>query len=448
MFESIKQRMADAIHTLKGYGKINELNIAAVSKEIRKALVQADVNYKLAKTITDEIQKEAIGQKVITSLTPQQLYTKIVYDKIVALMKSDNTDISFAKNPNLIMMVGLQGSGKTTFTCKLGKYLKENKNKKVLLVACDVYRPAAIEQLVTLSEKANLTVYHEDDTKDVVKIISNALEFAEHNHISNIIIDTAGRQSVDQNMMNELKIINETFDLNEILLVLDSMIGQTAVDTAKTFTETVPVTGVVLTKLDGDANGGVALSIRSVIDKPIKFIGIGEKLEDIDVFHADRIAQRILGMGDVISFVEKAQQVYTKEQNEEIKRRIKNKEFSYNDVIKQFDMIQKIGGFKNIVDMLPLPTNSETKLQDGEIFIKKFKYIVDSMTPKEREDNIKLDISRRSRIARGSGTTLNDVDKVVKYYETIKKSLQQLRSGKMRMALDMLKKQDGFKNKK
>ena len=446
MFESIKQRMADAIHTLKGYGKINELNIAAVSKEIRRALVQADVNYKLAKTITDEIQKEAIGQKVITSLTPQQLYTKIVYDKIVALMKSENSEISLSKNPNLIMMVGLQGSGKTTFSCKLAKFLKEKKDKNVLLVACDVYRPAAIDQLVTLGESANLTVYHEDDNKDIIKIISNALVFAEKNHINNIIIDTAGRQSIDTKMMEELKEINETFDLNEILLVLDSMIGQTAVETAKIFNDTVPMTGVVLTKLDGDANGGVALSIRSVIDVPIKFIGLGEKLDDLDVFHADRIAQRILGMGDVISFVEKAQQVYTKEQNEEIKRKIKNKEFSYVDIIKQFDMIQKIGGFKNVVDMLPLPVgNFESKFQDGEQFIKKFRYIVDSMTPEEREDDIKLTITRRSRIAKGSGTSVNDVDKVVKYYETMKKSLQQLRSGKMKTMLEMLKKQNGNK---
>ena len=446
MFESIKQRMADAIHTLKGYGKINELNIAAVSKEIRRALVQADVNYKLAKTITDEIQKEAIGQKVITSLTPQQLYTKIVYDKIVALMKSENSEISLSKNPNLIMMVGLQGSGKTTFSCKLAKFLKEKKDKNVLLVACDVYRPAAIDQLVTLGESANLTVYHEDDNKDVIKIISNALVFAEKNHINNIIIDTAGRQSIDTKMMEELKEINETFDLNEILLVLDSMIGQTAVETAKIFNDTVPMTGVILTKLDGDANGGVALSIRSVIDVPIKFIGLGEKLDDLDVFHADRIAQRILGMGDVISFVEKAQQVYTKEQNEEIKRKIKNKEFSYVDIIKQFDMIQKIGGFKNVVDMLPLPVgNFEAKFQDGEQFIKKFRYIVDSMTPAEREDDIKLTITRRSRIAKGSGTSINDVDQVVKYYETMKKSLQQLRSGKMKTMLEMLKKQNGNK---
>lgn len=446
MFESIKQRMADAIHTLKGYGKINELNIAAVSKEIRRALVQADVNYKLAKTITDEIQKEAIGQKVITSLTPQQLYTKIVYDKIVALMKSENSEISLSKNPNLIMMVGLQGSGKTTFSCKLAKFLKEKKDKNVLLVACDVYRPAAIDQLVTLGESANLTVYHEDDNKDVIKIISNALIFAEKNHINNIIIDTAGRQSIDTKMMEELKEINETFDLNEILLVLDSMIGQTAVETAKIFNDTVPMTGVVLTKLDGDANGGVALSIRSVIDVPIKFIGLGEKLDDLDVFHADRIAQRILGMGDVISFVEKAQQVYTKEQNEEIKRKIKNKEFSYVDIIKQFDMIQKIGGFKNVVDMLPLPVgNFESKFQDGEKFIKKFRYIVDSMTPEERENDIKLTITRRSRIAKGSGTSINDVDQVVKYYETMKKSLQQLRSGKMKTMLEMLKKQNGNK---
>lgn len=446
MFESIKQRMADAIHTLKGYGKINELNIAAVSKEIRRALVQADVNYKLAKTITDEIQKEAIGQKVITSLTPQQLYTKIVYDKIVALMKSENSEISLSKNPNLIMMVGLQGSGKTTFSCKLAKFLKEKKDKNVLLVACDVYRPAAIDQLVTLGESANLTVYHEDDNKDIIKIISNALVFAEKNHINNIIIDTAGRQSIDTKMMEELKEINETFDLNEILLVLDSMIGQTAVETAKIFNDTVPMTGVVLTKLDGDANGGVALSIRSVIDVPIKFIGLGEKLDDLDVFHADRIAQRILGMGDVISFVEKAQQVYTKEQNEEIKRKIKNKEFSYVDIIKQFDMIQKIGGFKNVVDMLPLPVgNFESKFQDGEKFIKKFRYIVDSMTPEEREDDVKLTITRRSRIAKGSGTSINDVDQVVKYYETMKKSLQQLRSGKMKTMLEMLKKQNGNK---
>ena len=446
MFESIKQRMADAIHTLKGYGKINELNIAAVSKEIRRALVQADVNYKLAKTITDDIQKEAIGQKVITSLTPQQLYTKIVYDKIVALMKSENSEISLSKNPNLIMMVGLQGSGKTTFSCKLAKFLKEKKDKNVLLVACDVYRPAAIDQLVTLGESANLTVYHEDDNKDIIKIISNALVFAEKNHINNIIIDTAGRQSIDTKMMEELKEINETFDLNEILLVLDSMIGQTAVETAKIFNDTVPMTGVVLTKLDGDANGGVALSIRSVIDVPIKFIGLGEKLDDLDVFHADRIAQRILGMGDVISFVEKAQQVYTKEQNEEIKRKIKNKEFSYVDIIKQFDMIQKIGGFKNVVDMLPLPVgNFESKFQDGEKFIKKFRYIVDSMTPEEREDDVKLTITRRSRIAKGSGTSINDVDQVVKYYETMKKSLQQLRSGKMKTMLEMLKKQNGNK---
>ncbi len=442
MFESIKQRMADAIHTLKGYGKINELNIAAVSKEIRRALVQADVNYKLAKTITDEIQKEAIGQKVITSLTPQQLYTKIVYDKIVSLMQSENSEISLSKNPNLIMMVGLQGSGKTTFSCKLAKFLKEKKDKNVLLVACDVYRPAAIDQLVTLGESANLTVYHEDDSKDVIKIISNALVFAEKNHINNIIIDTAGRQSIDTKMMEELKEINETFDLNEILLVLDSMIGQTAVETAKTFNDTVPMTGVVLTKLDGDANGGVALSIRSVIDVPIKFIGLGEKLDDLDVFHADRIAQRILGMGDVISFVEKAQQVYTKEQNEEIKRKIKNKEFSYADIVKQFDMIKKIGGFKSVVDMLPLPVNDESKLHDGEQFINKFRYIVDSMTPTEREDDIKLTITRRSRIAKGSGTSISDVDKVVKYYETMKKSLQQLRSGKMKTVLNMLKKQN------
>ena len=323
---------------------------------------------------------------------------------------------------------------------------KEKKDKNVLLVACDVYRPAAIDQLVTLGESANLTVYHEDDNKDVIKIISNALVFAEKNHINNIIIDTAGRQSIDTKMMEELKEINETFDLNEILLVLDSMIGQTAVETAKIFNDTVPMTGVVLTKLDGDANGGVALSIRSVIDVPIKFIGLGEKLDDLDVFHADRIAQRILGMGDVISFVEKAQQVYTKEQNEEIKRKIKNKEFSYVDIIKQFDMIQKIGGFKNVVDMLPLPVgNFEAKFQDGEQFIKKFRYIVDSMTPAEREDDIKLTITRRSRIAKGSGTSINDVDQVVKYYETMKKSLQQLRSGKMKTMLEMLKKQNGNK---
>ena len=421
-------------------------------EELENILIMSDVGVNMVMKIVDEIKKEVR----LENITDPNLINDIIIDKMFVIYANDSfmtTDINY--NPNgltVILMVGVNGAGKTTTIAKLAHKMINEEHKTVMVAAGDTFRAGAIDQLAVWAERLGVDIVKGREGGDPSAVVFDAIKQAKEKNVDVLICDTAGRLQNKVNLMNELEKTNRVISreipegAHETLLVIDATTGQNGVSQAVEFSKITNITGIVLTKMDGTAKGGIVLSIKDQLNIPVKFIGLGEKLDDLDVFHADRIAQRILGMGDVISFVEKAQQVYTKEQNEEIKRKIKNKEFSYVDIIKQFDMIQKIGGFKNVVDMLPLPVgNFEAKFQDGEQFIKKFRYIVDSMTPAEREDDIKLTITRRSRIAKGSGTSINDVDQVVKFFETMKKSLQQLRSGKMKTMLEMLKKQNGNK---
>lgn len=431
MFESLSERIDSALKVIKGKNRITEINVAEAIKDIRRALVDADVNYKIAKEITDRIKEEALGQKVLIAVEPGQLMVKIVQDELARLMGGQKTDILLSGNPAIILMAGLQGSGKTTFSGKLANYLKNKQNKNVLLVACDIYRPAAIEQLKTLGEQIGVSVYAEPENKNAIEIAQNAIKFAKENNKQVVIVDTAGRLAVDEEMMQEIEQVKKALNPAEILFVVDAMTGQDAVNTAKTFNDRLNFSGVVLTKLDGDTRGGAALSIRAVVEKPIKFVGTGEKMDALDVFYPERMAGRILGMGDVVSLVEKAQQVFDEKESERINKQLRQNQFNYDDFLSQIQQIKKMGDFKDVVAMIPGASKmlKDTDIDDGAF--KNTEAIIFSMTPKERQNPNLLSGghssgSRRKRIASGSGTSIQEVNMLVKQFEEMRKLIKKV----------------------
>lgn len=438
MFSSLTDNLSHALKHLKGQGKINELNVASTIKEIRRALVRADVNYKVAKEVTDTIKQKALGRDVLIAVSPGQLLTKIVSEELAELMGGEMQPISLQGNPAIILIAGLQGSGKTTFSGKLAAKLKKE-GKEVLLVACDVYRPAAIEQLKVVAEGIGVEVYSEPESKDVQSIAQNALQYAKQHNKKVVIVDTAGRLAVDEAMMNEVVDLKDSLNPSETLFVVDSMTGQDAVNTAKTFNERINFDGVVLTKLDGDTRGGAALSIRTVVDKPIKFISTGEKMMDLDVFHPDRMADRILGMGDVISVVERAQQVFDEKEARRLSKKIHKNKFDFNDFLSQIEQIEKMGNIKDIVGMLP-GINKLVKDQeiDENMFLP-YKVIICSMTPHERTHPDAIDKSRKVRIAAGSGKTLQEVNNMIKQFETLRKTIRKVHKGGLKGMMNMTK---------
>ena len=431
MFESLSERLERSFKILKGEGRITEVNVAETLKDVRKALLNADVNYKVAKTFTDTVKNKAIGQNVLTSIHPSQLMIKIVHDELTTLMGGETAEINYEGHPAVILMSGLQGSGKTTFSSKLANYLKKKKNRNPLLAACDVYRPAAIDQLKVLGEQIGVPVYSEPENKNPVQIAENAIKEAKKEGYNLVIIDTAGRLAVDEAMMQEIAAIKEAINPAEILFVVDSMTGQDAVNTAKEFNDRLDFTGVVLTKLDGDTRGGAALSIRTVVNKPIKFIGTGEKMEAIDLFHPNRMADRILGMGDVVSLVERAQEQFDEEQAKKLQRKLARNQFDFNDFLSQIEQIKKMGNIKDLMAMIPGMGKAIKDIDIDDNAFKSVEAIIHSMTPKERENPDIINQSRRERIARGSGTTLQEVNRLMKQFEQIRKAMKTVAGGKM-----------------
>ena len=431
MFENLSERLERSFKILKGEGRITEVNVAETLKDVRKALLDADVNYKVAKTFTDTVKNKAIGQNVLTSIHPSQLMIKIVHDELTTLMGGETADINYEGHPAVILMSGLQGSGKTTFSAKLANYLKKKKNRAPLLAACDVYRPAAIDQLKVLGEQIGVPVYCETENKNPIEIAQNAIKEAKQKGYNLVIIDTAGRLAVDEAMMQEISAIKEAINPNETLFVVDSMTGQDAVNTAKEFNDRLDFTGVILTKLDGDTRGGAALSIRSVVDKPIKFIGTGEKMEAIDLFHPNRMADRILGMGDVVSLVERAQEQFDEEAAKKLQRKMARNQFDFNDFLAQIEQIKKMGNIKDLMAMIPGIGKAVKDMDIDDNAFKNVEAIIHSMTPKERENPDIINASRRERIARGSGTTLQEVNRLMKQFEQIRKTMKTVAGGKM-----------------
>ncbi len=425
MFDNLSSKLDKAFQTLKGHGQITEINIATTVKEIRRALVDADVNYKVAKEVTDKIKEEALGQNVLTSITPGQLMTKIVNDELANMMGGTKADINITGSPAIILIAGLQGSGKTTFTGKLANRLKST-GRQVLVAACDVYRPAAIDQLKVLGEQVGVEVYAEIENKNPVDIAKNAIKFARENGKNIVIIDTAGRLAVDEAMMLEIENVKKAISPSETLFVVDAMTGQDAVNTAKTFNERINFDGVVLTKLDGDTRGGAALSIRNVVDKPIKFISTGEKMEALDVFHPDRMAQRILGMGDVVSLVEKAQNAFDEEESRRLNKKIRKNQFDFNDFLSQLEQIKKMGNIKDLVGMIPGMGKMMKGVDVDDNAFVPIEAIIRSMSPKERENPDIIDGSRRKRIATGSGTDIQQVNNLMKQFDQMRKMMKQM----------------------
>ena len=435
MFESLSERLERSFKILKGEGKITEINVAETLKDVRKALLDADVNYKIAKSFTDTVKDKAIGQNVLTALKPQQLMVKIVHDELAMLMGGQSVDVNLKGNPAVILMSGLQGSGKTTFSGKLANLLKTKRSKNPLLVACDVYRPAAIEQLKVLGEQLGVPVYSDLESKNPVAIAEAAIKYAKQHGNDVVIVDTAGRLAVDEMMMNEIAAIKKAIQPQEILFVVDSMTGQDAVNTAKEFNDRLDFDGVILTKLDGDTRGGAALSIRSVVNKPIKFVGTGEKMEALDVFYPERMADRILGMGDIVSLVERAQEQYDEEEARRLQKKIAKNQFDFNDFLSQIAQIKKMGNIKDLAAMIP---GMGKALKDVEIDDNAFKgieAIIHSMTPKERENPSILNGSRKNRIAKGSGTTIVEVNRLLKQFDQTSKMMRMatMQQGKLKM---------------
>jgi signal recognition particle subunit SRP54 len=424
MFESLGERLERSFKILKGEGKITEINVAETLKDVRRALLDADVNYMVAKGFTDRVKAKALGQQVLTSVQPSQLMVKIVHDELAELMGGTSVDINLAGQPAVILMSGLQGSGKTTFSGKLANMLKDKKKKKPLLVACDVYRPAAIEQLKVLAEQISVDVYTEEGNKNPVQIAQNAILQAKSNGNDVVIVDTAGRLAVDEEMMNEISAVKEAINPNEILFVVDSMTGQDAVNTAKEFNDRLDFDGVVLTKLDGDTRGGAALSIRSVVNKPIKFVGTGEKMEAIDIFHPQRMADRILGMGDIVSLVERAQEQFNEKEAKKLQRKIVNNQFDFNDFLSQIQQIKKMGNLKDLAAMIPGVGKALKDVEIDDNAFKGIEAIIYSMTPEERSNPALLDGSRRNRIAKGSGTSVQEVNRLLKQFEETRKMMK------------------------
>lgn len=438
MFENLSNSITRAIQNLRGHGKITEINVASTVKEIRQALIQADVNYKIAKQITDEIKSQALGKNVLTSVSPGQLFTKVVSDELVKIMGSEKASINLTGHPAIILMAGLQGSGKTTFSAKLASYLK-NQHKSVLLVACDVYRPAATEQLQILAQQMGIEAFVKAGSTNVLQIAQEAIEHAKQTNKQVVIIDTAGRQTVDRTMMQEIKSLQNAIQPSETLFVVDAMTGQDAVTTAQAFHEQLNLDGIVLTKLDGDTRGGAALSIRAVVDRPIKFIGTGEKITDLDIFYPDRMAQRILGMGDVVSLVERAEQVYDEQQARKLSQKLRKNQFDFNDFLEQIQQIKKMGNLQDLVAMVPgMGGVADNMAQAGEANFKAFETIIYSMTPQERTHPHLLNSNRRMRIAAGSGTSIQEVNRVIKHFESMSQLMKQAQKGGMQQMMRLM----------
>ncbi|MFN8277667.1 MAG: signal recognition particle protein [Chitinophagales bacterium] len=437
MFENLQEKLEGAFKTLKGQGKITELNVAETMKEIRRALVDADVNYKIAKDFTDTVKEQAMGQQVLTAVSPGQLITKIMHDELTKLMGGQAADFNVKGGPAVVLIAGLQGSGKTTFTHKLAHYLKTKKFKKPLMVAGDVYRPAAIDQLIVLGEKIGIPVYSEKENKNPVQIAENGIARAKADGCDVVIIDTAGRLAVDEEMMNEIARVKERTHPTEILFVVDSMTGQDAVNTAKAFNDRLNFDGVVLTKLDGDTRGGAALTISYTVGKPIKFVSTGEKVDTLDVFYPERMATRILGMGDIVSFVEKAQEQYDEKKARELEAKIRKNQFNFNDFLAQLAQIKKMGNMKDLLGMIPGMGKALKDVDINEDAFKKVEAIILSMTPEERENPDVLDGKRRVRLAKGSGNTIQEVNAFIKQFEEMKKMMKSMQ--KMSSAGRMMK---------
>jgi len=426
MFENLTDRLERSFKLLKGEGKITEVNVAETLKDIRRALLDADVNFKTAKQFTENVKDKAMGQDVLKAVKPGQMMVKIVHEELTALMGSSATDITLKNRPAVILMSGLQGSGKTTFSGKLANMLKTKKSRKPLLVACDIYRPAAIEQLKILAAQIEVPVYADPENKNAVDIARASLRYAKEQNCDTVIIDTAGRLAIDEQMMREIKAIKDAVNPDEILFVVDSMTGQDAVNTAKEFNDRLDFDGVILTKLDGDTRGGAALSIRSVVDKPIKFIGTGEKMDAIDVFHPERMATRILGMGDIVTLVEKAQEQFDAEESRKLQKKIARNEFNFDDFLKQIQQIKKMGNFKDIASMIPGVGKALSKMDIDDDAFKGIEAIIKSMTPEERSNPKVINGSRRKRIADGSGTTVQDVNRLLKQFDETRRMMQMM----------------------
>lgn len=437
MFEQFSKRLDKALKTLKGHGRISEVNVAETMKEIRRALLDADVNFKIAKAFTQEVKEKALGQKVLTSLKPGQLLVKIVQDELTALLGGQKSDLAVSGKPAVILMSGLQGSGKTTCASKLAKHLKTKQAKKVLLVACDVYRPAAIDQLQVLGEQIEVSVFAQPENKNPVDIAKQAIQHAKTNQYNVVIVDTAGRLAVDEELMQEIDDIHRAVQPTETLFVVDAMMGQDAVNTAKAFHDRLQFDGVVLTKMDGDTRGGAALSIKSVVNKPIKFIGTGEKVDALDVFHPDRMADRILGMGDVVSLVERAQEQVDAEEARRIQQKIAKKQFGYDDFLSQLKQVQRMGSMKDLVGMIPGASKALNGAEIDEDAFKGVEALIQSMTPKERQQPKLLDHSRKKRIAKGAGMQMEDINKLVKQFEQMNKMMKMMQGGKASKLMQM-----------
>jgi signal recognition particle subunit SRP54 len=429
MFENLSERLERSFKVLKGQGRISEINVAETLKEVRRALLDADVNFKIAKQFTDTVKTRALGQEVLRSVNPSQMIIKIVHDELVALMGGDKADINIKINPSVILIAGLQGSGKTTFSGKLARWVKTKRGKNPLLVAGDVYRPAAIEQLKIVGTQAEVPVYTEEGNLNPVQIARNAVKEAKMNGNDVVIIDTAGRLAVDEEMMKEISAIKDAVSPHEILFVVDSMTGQDAVNTAKEFNDRLDFDGVVLTKLDGDTRGGAALSIKSVVNKPVKFVSNGEKLDAIDIFYPDRMADRILGMGDIVSLVEKAQEQYDTEEARKLQKKIAKDQFDFNDFISQIQQIKKMGNVKDLMAMIPGVGKAVKDLDIDDNAFKSIEAIIRSMTPEERTNPVVLNGSRRKRIASGSGTSVQEVNKLVKQFDETRRMMKMMTKG-------------------
>jgi signal recognition particle subunit SRP54 len=430
MFENLSDKLDGAFKVLKGDHKLTELNIAESVKEIRRALVAADVNYKIAKEFTDRVKDKALGtENILKAVRPGELMVKIVQDELIDLMGGQSAGINVKGNPGIVLIAGLQGSGKTTFTGKLAYHLKNTQKKKVLVVACDVYRPAAVNQLTVLSEQVGVPIYKEEGSVDVLKIAKNAIDWAKGNSIDIVIVDTAGRLSIDEDMMQEIALLKEQLKPTETLFVVDSMTGQDAVNTAQNFNERLNYDGVVLTKLDGDTRGGAALSVKYTVGKPIKFVSMGEKMETLDVFHPDRMAQRILGMGDIVSLVEKAQMEFDEEEAKRIERKIKKNKFDYNDFLKQIDQIRKMGDIKDLMKMIPGVGKQMKDVDIDNSAFSKIECIIQSMTPKERANPELINMSRKTRIAKGCGRSMNDINAFIKQFDQMRTFMHQMSKG-------------------
>ncbi len=437
MFDSLSSKLEKAFQVLKGHGKITEINVAETLKEVRRALLDADVNYKIAKDFTLKVKDKAIGMKVLTSLKPSQLLIKIVKDELTDLMGSETSEINIKNKPSIILMSGLQGSGKTTFSGKLALYLKKKFSKKPLLVACDVYRPAAIDQLEVVAKQVDVPIFSNVEEKNPVKIALNSLSFAKKQGCDTIIIDTAGRLAVDDVLMKEIENIHLAVKPSETLFVVDSMTGQDAVNTAKAFNEILNFDGVVLTKLDGDSRGGAALSIKTIVNKPIKFIGTGEKMSALDVFHPDRMADRILGMGDVVSLVERAQEQFDIEQAKKINKKIAKNKFGFDDFLSQIQQVKKMGDMKDLVKMIPGIGNKMKDVDIDESSFKNIEVIISSMTIKEKQNPNILDHSRKIRIAKGSGRGMDEVNQLIKQFNQMNKMMKMMQGGKGQHLMQM-----------